>query len=173
MVVVRRAVAADGAALARIDLATWGPLTSPSPPPADPASYRFFGERTRPEDVLVAEVGGGVAGYVKVQPAAPLASCAHVLEVGGLAVAPRHQGAGVGRLLLEAAVDEARRRGGRRLRLRVLGPNAAARRLYDACGFVVEGVLREEFLLEGRYVDDVLMARDLAAGGGAAGPPAR
>ena len=31
------------------------------------------------------------------------------------------------------------------------------------CGFEVEGVLRGEFLLGGRYVDDVLMALDLTA----------
>jgi hypothetical protein len=34
-------------------------------------------------------------------------------------------------------------------------------RLYESCGFRVEGVLREEFRIEGRYVDDVLMALDL------------
>jgi RimJ/RimL family protein N-acetyltransferase len=44
----------------------------------------------------------------------------------------------------------------------VLGGNAGARALYTACGFVVEGVLREEFWLGGRYVDDVLMARTLS-----------
>ena len=56
---------------------------------------------------------------------------------------------------------EAASRGARRLTLRVLGPNAVARGLYEACGFTVEGVLREEFLLDGRYVDDVLMALEL------------
>ncbi len=45
--------------------------------------------------------------------------------------------------------------------LRVLGLNTAARRLYERCGFRMEGVLREEFLLEECYVDDVLMARQL------------
>ena len=39
----------------------------------------------------------------------------------------------------------------------------AARGLYEAAGFEVEGVLRGEFLLEGDYVDDVLMALDLTA----------
>jgi RimJ/RimL family protein N-acetyltransferase len=65
--------------------------------------------------------------------------------------------------LVDAAVREARARGARRLTLRVLGPNMAARGLYEAAGFVVEGVLPEEFLLDGRYVDDVLMALDLTA----------
>ena len=65
---------------------------------------------------------------------------------------------------MAAAVREAGSRGARRLTLRVLAPNTAARGLYEACGFTVEGVLREEFLLEGRYVDDVLMALDLGPG---------
>jgi RimJ/RimL family protein N-acetyltransferase len=43
----------------------------------------------------------------------------------------------------------------------VLETNTRARRLYEAAGFEVEGVLRDEFLLAGRYVDDLLMARDL------------
>jgi RimJ/RimL family protein N-acetyltransferase len=36
-----------------------------------------------------------------------------------------------------------------------------ARRLYARCGFVEEGVLRDEFVLDGRFVDDVFMARFL------------
>ena len=60
------------------------------------------------------------------------------------------------------AVAEATRRGARKLGLRVLGGNAGARALYTACGFVVEGVLLDEFRLGGRFVDDVLMARPLA-----------
>ena len=51
--------------------------------------------------------------------------------------------------------------GARKLSLRVLGGNSRARRLYEACGFVVEGILRSEFLLGGRYVDDIFMARHL------------
>lgn len=33
----------------------------------------------------------------------------------------------------------------------------AARRLYESCGFIAEGILREEYFLDGRYADDVLM----------------
>jgi RimJ/RimL family protein N-acetyltransferase len=49
----------------------------------------------------------------------------------------------------------------------VLSTNAPARALYERYGFEVEGVLREAFLLEGVYVDDLLMGLDLTA------PPAR
>jgi ribosomal protein S18 acetylase RimI-like enzyme len=81
-----------------------------------------------------------------------------VLEIQALAVAPAQQRRGVGRDLLAAAIEAATERGARRLTLRVLATNAAARRLYSSMGFEVEGVLRGEFLIDGSYVDDVLMA---------------
>jgi RimJ/RimL family protein N-acetyltransferase len=43
----------------------------------------------------------------------------------------------------------------------VLGTNLVARRLYERCGFVVEGVQPEQFYLGGGYVDDMLLALDL------------
>ena len=82
-------------------------------------------------------------------------------QIRGLAVAEEARGRGAGRALVRAAVDEARRRGARRITLRVLGHNTAARALYEAEGFVVEGILPEEFLLDGAYVGDVFMGRFL------------
>ena len=109
--------------------------------------------------MLVAVEDGELLGFVLLRRPGPLAANAHVLMIGGLAVAPVAQGRGVGRSLVEAALDEAWRRGARKVTLRVLASNAPARRLYEACGFVVEGVFRDEFLLDGRFVDDVVMAR--------------
>lgn len=161
-VTIRRARAEDDAALAALDRATWSWEISPSPAPPDGAP--FFAGRTAPEDVLVAEAGDAVVGYVQIGAAIPVPSNAHVMTVRGLAVDPGRRGEGIGRHLVDAAVAAARGRGGRRLTLRVLAPNAPARAVYEACGFVVEGVLHEEFLLDGRYVDDVLMAVDLTRG---------
>ena len=155
---VRDAREEDADALLVIDLATWA-TGSPSPLPGDDAT--FFGKDTRPEDVLVAAEGATVLGYVKVVRPTPLPSNAHVRHVAGLAVDPVQQRRGVGRLLVEAAVARAAAEGATRLTLRVLGHNAGALRLYEACGFVREGVLRGEFVLGGVPVDDVLMARDL------------
>jgi ribosomal protein S18 acetylase RimI-like enzyme len=159
MTEVRAARAEDDEQLVRIDAATWTAAVSPAPAP--PAGTPFFDERRRPADVLVVEVDGSVAGYAKLGQQIPLPSHEHVLEIDGLAVDPAHHRSGVGRRLVEAATEEARRRGARKLSLRVLGPNTAARRLYEGCGFSVEGILHAEFLLDGQYVDDVLMARDL------------
>ena len=113
--------------------------------------------------MLVAEIGSATAGYAALGQSSRLASHAHVLEIRGLAVDPVFQRRGAGRRLVEASVEQARDRGAHKLALRVLGTNVRARQLYESCGFLVEGVLRAEFFLGGRYVDDVLMARALIA----------
>jgi ribosomal protein S18 acetylase RimI-like enzyme len=152
---IRSATAEDAPALAAIDELTWTAGTSPAPYDPD---RPFFGERTTPDDVLVAEVDGRVVGYLTLQQALPVPAHAHVLTVNGLAVHPSAAGKGVGRALVAEALRVAVARGARKVTLRVLGPNVAARRLYESCGFVVEGLLEGEFLLDGAEVDDVLMA---------------
>ena len=156
---IRQAQLGDEEVLGQLDAATWTDDVSPAPLP--PVGTAFFNERTRPDDVLVAVIDGLVVGYTGLGRSSPLPSRQHVLDVNGLTVDPNRRGLGAGRALVEAAVEEARERGARKLSLRVLGANASARRLYEACGFVVEGLLRDEFLLGGRYVDDVFMARYL------------
>ena len=164
MIEVRQATLGDEPELRRIDLATWTALTSPADPPENPDEWRFFhGEHRTPDGLLVAVRDGRVAGWVKLSAATPLPSSSHVKMINGLAVDPEHQGTGVGRALVEAAVERARGLGARKVSLRVLSHNEAARRLYERCGFVVEGVLKDEFYLGGRYADDVFMARYLTA----------
>ena len=149
------AAPADEEALATLDRAAWTTFSSPGPlDEAEP----FFNERSSPGDVIVAVVDGEVAGYVRLGKGSRFRSSDHVLTVNGIAVDPAKQGRGVGRALIDGAIVEARRRGARRLTLRVFSPNERARRLYESAGFVVEGVLRDEFFLDGRYVDDVFMA---------------
>jgi ribosomal protein S18 acetylase RimI-like enzyme len=159
---VRAPKPGDERALAALDRATWTTLTSPAPLPPEPDS-RFFNEKIDIRDVLVAELDGQVAGYIRLGRVFPIAASDHVLMISGIAVDPAFQRRGVGRTLLDAAVAEARARGVRRLTLRVLAHNEAAVRLYEQGGFAVEGVLRGEFFLDGRYVDDLLMALDLTA----------
>lgn len=154
---IRVATAADGPALAGLDHNTWAPDNSPGPCPPRDAEWTLPADRV----VLVAERDGRVLGFVSLHPHDRIPSASHVLELNGLAVDPATRRAGVARALVTAALDEACRRGARRVTLRVLAPNAPARGLYASCGFVVEGVLREHFRIDGRYVDDVLMARSL------------
>ncbi|MFF7372522.1 GNAT family N-acetyltransferase [Streptomyces tricolor] len=157
---IRIAQAADERELAVLDRATWSTLHAVTPRP-EPPYQPFFDERHPPREFLVAEADGRILGYIRLTRPTPLASNAHVLTVQGFAVADEARGRGIGRALVRAAVAEARRRGARRLTLRVLAHNTPARSLYEAEGFAVEGVLPGEFLIDGRYVDDVCMGRSL------------
>ncbi|MFB7866924.1 GNAT family N-acetyltransferase [Streptomyces sp. NPDC056069] len=156
---IRGAARADERALAALDRATWSHLHAvlPAPAPGQP----FYDERHLPEHYLVAETGAERVGYLRLVPPTPMACHAHVRQIQGLAVAESVRGRGVARTLLRAAMDRARGEGATRITLRVLGHNAPARALYAAEGFTVEGVLPGEFLLDGTFVDDVLMGRSL------------
>ncbi|MFE4972183.1 GNAT family N-acetyltransferase [Kitasatospora sp. NPDC056651] len=158
--IIRTARSEDERGLAVLNHATWSLLAdvSPRPPVEDPV----FDERHTPEQYLLAVLDGRIVGYVRQVPATPLASNRHVRQIQGLAVDDTLRGRGIGRRLVEAACAAARAEGARKMGLRVLGWNAPARRLYESCGFVVEGSLTEEFLIDGRYVDDIWMARGLA-----------
>lgn len=155
---VRPARAEDGPALGALDRRTWSWQVAPVPLWAE--GTPFFDAGTRPEDVLVAWRGPVLAGYVKLR-RCRLAASAHVQEIHGMAVEPRLRRVGVGRALLEAARAQAAARGAFRIVLQVLGSNEPAQALYRAAGFVEEGRRRGQFLLEGRPVDDVLMALEL------------
>ncbi|MTE18732.1 GNAT family N-acetyltransferase [Streptomyces sp. TRM43335] len=164
--VIRPALVEDGDALGELDRRVWSPVHAVTARPQPPYAP-FFDSVDRPREFLVAELGGVLVGYVKVARPTALVCNAHVRRIQGLAVDGRARGRGVGRALLRAAMDEARRQGAARITLRVLGHNAPARALYESEGFVVEGVLPGEFLLETGYADDVLMGRPLGPEGDA------
>ncbi|CAL9288242.1 MULTISPECIES: GNAT family N-acetyltransferase [unclassified Streptomyces] len=160
---IRPARPGDAEALSLLDHTTWSPVHAVTPrpqPPFDP----FFDADHRPEDYLVADLGDGPVGYIRIGFPTRLACNRHVRQIQGLVVAESVRGRGIARALLRAACDEARRRGAVRMTLRVLGHNGPARALYASEGFAVEGVLPGEFLIDGAYVDDVFMGRSLLAG---------
>ncbi|MEV0524813.1 GNAT family N-acetyltransferase [Streptomyces sp. NPDC050439] len=157
---IRTALPDDEEALGRIDRVTWSTLHAVQPAPQLPYPP-FFSERFGPHDHLVAELNGVVVGYIRLGYPTSVLANAHVRQILGFAVSDEARGKGVGRRLVQAAVEEARRQGARRITLRVLGHNIPARTLYASEGFVIEGVLPGEFFLDGAYVDDVLMGRVL------------
>jgi ribosomal protein S18 acetylase RimI-like enzyme len=155
----RYAEEGDERPLARLDRVTWAPSNSPVPLWSE--DVNFFASNP-PRDVIVAVDGDATLGYVKLCGSSSLASNAHVVMIGGLAVNPDAQHKGLGSALVEKAIEEATIRGAKLLKLHVLGTNPVARRLYERCGFTVEGVLHNEFLLHGTFVDDVIMSKVLA-----------
>lgn len=76
----------------------------------------------------------------------------------GLGIAPFAQRQGVATALLQWTIEYAQKAGYHKLALRVLGTNPAAQALYKKNGFVVEGIFKDEFYLDGHFVDDISMA---------------
>lgn len=65
----------------------------------------------------------------------------------GIAVRNDHHRRGYGRLMMDWLTDEARRRGAKRIRLRVHPANVAARSLYGSVGYVEVGLERGELVM--------------------------
>jgi ribosomal protein S18 acetylase RimI-like enzyme len=159
---VRPARLADQAALTELEAIAWSPESGfPSVIASDQRDAAFFDAGNPPEDFLVAELNGHVVGYIRLKPPTKLLENAHVIQVQGLAVHPDARRRGVAAGLLDAAEEKLRGRGIHKLTLRVLSTNQPAIRLYERHGFVREGTLLEEFCINGRFVDDVMMAKKL------------
>jgi RimJ/RimL family protein N-acetyltransferase len=90
----------------------------------------------------------------------PHPASAHVADVG-LMVAIDARRQGVGKALLEAAVEWGRSAGIRKLELHVFPWNEAAIALYEAFGFEREGFRKGHYRRGGDYVDAILMAYSL------------
>jgi RimJ/RimL family protein N-acetyltransferase len=85
-------------------------------------------------------------------------SSSHVADLG-LMVAAGWRRQGIGRALLEAAVEWARGAGVRKLELHVFPHNEAAIKLYEQFGFEREGYRKQHYRRStGDYVDAILMA---------------
>lgn len=87
----------------------------------------------------------------------------HVASLA-MAVSASHRRAGLGSRLLAAALAWAGERGVRKVVLSVLGDNEPALNLYRKFGFREEGRRQGMFAIDGRYVDEVLMALEIASG---------
>lgn len=131
-------------------------------PPQD-SSQPFFGTRRAPEDVIVATIDGVVVGYARLGRHMSIPANDHVLHLEALAVSPHARRSGIGSLLVGAIIDEAHRRGARKLGLRALSTNSGAIRLYERHGFHEEARLKEEIRLpDGSFADDVWFALALS-----------
>jgi L-phenylalanine/L-methionine N-acetyltransferase len=137
--------------------AVWGTLQLPFP------SVEQWRKRLAepPEGLfsLVACVEQEVVGQVDLHTFPHKPRRRHVGQIG-MAVRDDRQGQGIGTALLKAAIDLADKwLNLTRLELEVFVDNAPAVRLYEKCGFTIEGTLVDFAFREGHYVDVYLMAR--------------
>lgn len=105
---------------------------------------------------LVAEAAGRIVGMLNCKGGTRRAKRHEV--VLGISVAREWRGKGVGKKLMERAVEWARGTGVvTRIELIVFARNEVARHLYESLGFVVEGCLRRAIRRNGEYFDDLVM----------------
>lgn len=98
---------------------------------AHPDAIELPAEQIAQDQVIVAELGGRIAGFAAVVGS----------ELDGLFVEPDLWGRGIGTALIEAATHEARRRG---FTLSVTA-SPSAREFYEKCGFTLEGQAQTRF----------------------------
>lgn len=132
-------------------------LTHLEPPPLE--KTRAFIARALEKDwiFLVALAEEKVVGWCDIIPKPqPMFAHCGVLGMGLLASV---RGKGIGTKLLRAALGEADGKGLTRIELTVFTDNAPAIALYEKSGFVIEGELRNDALVDGVYRNATIMAR--------------
>ena len=85
----------------------------------------------------------------------------HIGHVIGMMVRPESRGRGIGAMLLEACIDEARHAGLEMLTLTVTAENDSAIRLYERHRFVSYGTLARALKIGSRYHNKLHMALTL------------
>jgi phosphinothricin acetyltransferase len=111
--------------------------------------------------VLVAVDGvGEVAGWGSLNSFNPRPAYDHVVDFS-VYVARERRGQGVGDALLSALEERARRIGYHKIVLAAFPTNTAGLRLYERHGFRTVGIYREQGMLDGRWVDVIVMEKIL------------
>jgi RimJ/RimL family protein N-acetyltransferase len=162
---IRRAVPADAAGL--VELARevgsepegWLISSDEWRSAADERRYLRATRRTPHAGVFVAVSPEGLVGRLSVA-RDPHPASFHVADLG-LMVAPTHRRRGIGRALLEAAVDWAGDVGATKLELHVFPYNEPALALYKDFGFTKEGYRKGHYRRGGELVDAILMAYEV------------
>jgi RimJ/RimL family protein N-acetyltransferase len=105
---------------------------------------------------FVALGDGAVVGWCDVLPTRGEVR-AHVGTLG-IALVPAARRAGIGARLMERVISQAWERGLTRIELTVRADNTNARALYERFGFLLEGLHRRAFRVDGEYFDTCAMA---------------
>jgi L-amino acid N-acyltransferase YncA len=112
--------------------------------------------------VIVAEQGGEVLGWASLNVFNPRACYDRVADFS-IYIRRDRRGRGLGERLLATLEERAAELGYHKLVLAALARNAAGRRLYTRRGFREVGVYREQGMLDGAWVDVLIMEKLLGS----------
>jgi RimJ/RimL family protein N-acetyltransferase len=108
----------------------------------------------------LAEIEGELAGSLSLVRHRDSEKTKHVKNLA-MGVAREYRGMGVGTALMDYAIRWARQRKVKKIVLSVFSTNRKAIALYEKFGFTSEGRRKHQFLIDGKYVDEIMMARFL------------
>jgi ribosomal protein S18 acetylase RimI-like enzyme len=130
---VRRATPGDAAAVARLLDDFQAEFNEPSP--GVESLEERYAELIRSREMTVLLVGEGSDGFAQIRYRPVVYSAGRSAYLEELYVVPERRGNGLGRTLLEAAMDTARSEGADHMDLGTSESDVAARRLYESEGF--------------------------------------
>ena len=122
---------------------------------------RWLGSRGTRYPVVVAESGGQIVAWASLNSFNPRHCYDHVADIS-VYVERSWRGKGVGRGLLARLVELGRGLGFHKLVLACFPTNKPGVALYARMGFLPVGVYREQGLLDGRWVDVIVMEKLLS-----------
>lgn len=111
--------------------------------------------------LLIAKIDGKHAGNASYMPLGTFQRCAHRCSVG-IALYQRYCGLGLGRIMLNAVLQEAAKAGYEQAELEVVTSNESAVALYRTLGFDIYGERKRSMKYrDGSYADEYLMTKFL------------
>jgi len=125
-IVIRPFDARDSSDIIRIDSESFRTMNP---------TYDLFIYMTYGSEILVADIGKGVVGYVVVSYRDEEA------KIMSIAVKKEFRRRGIGKILLRETIRRAKKRGIKRITLEVRTSNKIAQNLYKKMGFEIAGVL--------------------------------
>ena len=119
---------------------------------------RWLSSRGARYPVLVAEARGQIIGWSSLNPFNPRRAYDHVADIS-VYVERSWRGQGAGRVLLARLIELGQGLHFHKLVLACFPTNKAGVALYERVGFSAVGIYREQGLLDGRWVDVLIMER--------------
>jgi len=119
---------------------------------------RWLSSRGTRYPVIVAEARGQIIGWSSLNSFNPRRAYDHVADLS-VYVERSWRGRGAGRVLLERLLELGRGLHFHKLVLACFPTNKAGVALYERMGFAAVGIYREQGLLDGRWVDVLVMER--------------
>ncbi|MFU2206104.1 GNAT family N-acetyltransferase [Streptococcus pluranimalium] len=143
-----------------IENKVWTAESTPAPLPISDANKVIEKYEQNTKYLIAEDEDGLVKGVLDFHTFYPFESGKHIVTFG-IAVDPDKRSEGVGQALIDYFFKEALADNYRKVIIHVLSTNHQAVTFYEELGFTQEARLKETFLINGDYVDDLMFSYDL------------